>query len=161
MAIKTKYPVTIEIDDKSFSVSVSQQVTSSQESELKEVFTQNRENFEKIDSLQNPLNELLEEFDINKLILKHGTVVEKVSVMFEQKSLNKKIFQLQKEIAELDRDSLSLSKAMEKLYEKRFDLLVSGADKLKLKEEANSIGLSYQALFNEFAKEIQEVEEKK
>ena len=92
MAIKTRFPITIEIDDKSFSVTVSQQVTSSQESELEELFSKNRENFEKRDDLQNSLNEVSEEFEINKLILENGSITQKIAVMFEQKSLSKKKF---------------------------------------------------------------------
>ncbi len=161
MAIKTKYSITIEIDDKPFSIVVSNKLTSIQQDELDEVTQKHQQSFEKRDSLGAELNEAIEEFEINKHILADADVIEKVKVVFEQKSLNKKIFRLKKEISELEKNITSVSKAMEELFAKRYELGVNGADKVSLKKEIVDAGIGFGVIFSEIADEINKAKEKK
>jgi len=161
MAIKSKYPIKISIDDKPFSIVACQMMTASQKDELSEVTDKHSESFEKRDSLQLEITSYKEEFEINKHILSHGKVTQIVAVMFEQKTLNQDIFRLEKEMRELDKNIVSLNKAMEEIYERRFDLSVSGADKDALKKEMQTIGLSYQAIISEINGQVKEAKEKK
>ena len=159
--IQTKFPITVEIDDKSFSVDVSEKMSSTQQEELQAITDKHQSNFEQKDSLRAELLEAQEEFEINKHILSDGKVVDRLKVMFEQKSLNKKIFNLKKDIADSSKDSIGLDKAIEELFEKRFDLSVRGADAAALKKEISELNIGFQTIFQEFSELIKEAKEKK
>jgi len=159
--IRTKFPITIEIDDKPFSIVVAEKMSQAQQSELDEVTDKYKSDYEKKDTLQASLSEAIEEFEINKHILADGKVIDRVIVMFEQKALNKTIFNLKKEITELDRNIVGLNKAIAELFEKRYDLSVSGTDAAILKKEISDLGIGFQAIFNELGILIKEAKEKK
>ncbi|WP_455756474.1 hypothetical protein [Sulfurimonas sp.] len=159
--IKTRYPIKIEIDDKSFEIVVPALMTSTQKDEISAVRDKHLNDYEKRDAVQLELNEANETFEINKHILDHGKIVEKAKTMFEQKTLNKKIFELKRELAQIDKTIPDLSKLTEELCEKRFEVAVTGSDKSALKEYLAETGVSYQLLFSEFNEKVEEAKEKK
>ncbi|MGB3751873.1 MAG: hypothetical protein WA945_09925 [Arcobacteraceae bacterium] len=158
--IKTKFNISIEIDDKPFSISV-QEPTKKQVEEMQEVSNKYKGEYEKLDASKNELKEAQNEFDINKQILEYGKVTEKASVWMEQKKLNKKIFTLKPQITESERTITSISKMIEELLEKRFDLLVGGADKTSLKKECDDKGISFETIIAAIGKLVEKQKEKK
>ena len=161
MAIKTKFPICIEIDDNNFNIVVSDYLSKEQKEQLESVKEKYDENFHKQSNLQEMLEQKSEEFAINKHILECGDIVEKVGVMFEQKKLNKEIFQLKKEIEQLQSTSKTLNEALEEIYAARYEIMVSGDDKSKLKKEIEQLNISYSRLFEEFGEKMKEALKKK
>lgn len=160
MAIKTKYDIPFDIDENSFSVVVSEP-NKSQKQELKVLVDKSKDHYTKRDSLQTELSEAQEEFEINKHILADGKVLEKASVWLEQKALNKQIFKLRKEIDSIDKGLISVNEALEEIYKKRFELLISGADKVSFKKEIEEKGIEYRTIFESIASLIKAAKEKK
>ncbi len=161
MAIITKHNINISINEKSFSIIVQEQMTTIQKDEFEKSKDEFSEKFKDRDALQSKLSVKEEDFEINKHILAHGKVFNIVKVMFEQKSLNREIFDAREKIAKEDKKLNSLSKAMDWLLEKRYDLIVEGEGKESLKQEITSLNISYETLFNEIAKEVSKSLEKK
>lgn len=160
MGIKTKYDISLEINEKSFSI-VSCDPNQEQREELDAFVEKNQSQYTKRDGLKVELNEAVEEFSINKQILEYGAVIEKASVWLEQKKLNKKIFQLQKEIDDIDKGLNTVEKTLEEIYKKRFELLIVGADKVSLQKEITSQGIRYKTIFFAIAELIKDAKEKK
>ncbi|MCX6076430.1 MAG: hypothetical protein NTW78_06015 [Campylobacterales bacterium] len=160
MAISTKYPVEIEIDETKYSVTVSE-ATKAQTNEIDVVSQGYKEELNKRAPIQEQLNEAREDFAINKEILAHGSVVEKVKVMFEQKALNKEIFRLERELEVIDKSSTNFGEMLEDIFSKRFDLQVSGADKASLKKEIENKSIGYKNIFNEIGELVTKSKEKK
>ena len=158
--LKSKYDLPIEVDGIEYNITVTN-ANKAQTQELEEVVEKNRGLYTQRDSIQAELTESEEEFEINKHILAHGTVFNKVEVMFEQKALNKKIFKLKKELALLDKDLISINEALENVFKKRFELLVMGEDKATLSKELESKSIPYQMLFESIEKLIKAAAEKK
>jgi len=161
MAIRTKFNVSIEIDEKQFKVSVLDKISSKKQAEIKETSEKHKDSFLKRDALQSELNTATQEFEINKYILEDSKFVGKIKVALEQKSLNRDISKLNQEIKDVDENITSLQDAMEEIFEKRYDIAVSGADKAALKKEVVELGISYQVLSEEFEKLIKAEKEKK
>ena len=161
MAIQTKYPLKIEIDDKSFSVVLAGVISASLLGDLKEIQEKNSVSLSRRASLTQELDEAEEMYEINKHILAHGKVVEKVGVMFEQKALNKEIKRLKKKMIEVNKELVDFPAQAEALYKKRFETDVSGADKESLRKEIETLKISYQVVFNEFDTQMREAQEKK
>lgn len=158
--IKTRHEIVLVIDESKFSI-VASEPTKAQREELEAIAKGRMEEFENRTRIQTQLNEAKEEFAINKEILAHGGVIEKVKVMFEQKALNKQIFSLQKELADATKDASALSKMTEEVYAKRFDMQISGADKTALKKEIEDKNIGYQTIFEAIGTLVVESKEKK
>lgn len=159
--IKTRFDISLEIDEKPFSVTVNDKPNQAQKQELEEISDKYSAEFAVRETLQFELEEKTNEFDINKSILEHGSVLEKSSVWLVQKSLNKEIFALKAKLKELNKNISKLYELLEDGYRKRFDLLVSGVDKIALKKEITDKSISYQSLFEAMGKLIIKEEEKK
>jgi hypothetical protein len=158
--IQTKYNVTLDIDSKLFVVVVSEP-TKAQKQEIANISEKHSEKLTHRDSLQAELNEAQEEFDINKQILEFGTVVEKSKVWLPQKGLNKQIHKLKKELNEIDKGLIDVNKMIEEMLAKRFEMVVSGADKISLQKEIEAKDIEYRIIFNAMAELIKEEKEKK
>lgn len=158
--IKTKYDVTIAIDEREFNVVLSEPKKQDKE-ELKALSESRLETFKMRDALSAKLAEKTEEYELNKQLLKEVGLVDKAKLLWEQKELNRELHTLRKEINDLDAGSASIDEALESLFKKRFDLLVSGADKEALKSVVETHGVAYRELFVELGKLVAEVQEKK
>jgi len=158
--IKTKYDVTIAIDEREFNVVLSEPKKQDKE-ELKALSESRLETFKLRDALSAKLAEKTEEYELNKQLLKEVGLVDKAKLLWEQKELNRELHTLRKELGDLDAGSASIDEALESLFKKRFDLLVSGADKEALKSVVETHGVAYRELFVELGKLVAEEREKK
>jgi hypothetical protein len=162
--IKTKYDVAIMIDEREFNVVLSEPNKQDKE-ELKAISESRLESFKMRDALSAKLTEKTEEYELNKQLIKDvGFEVNlgvKAKLLWEQKELNRELHTLRKEISDLDAGSASIDEALESLFKKRFDLLVSGADKESLKSVVETHGIAYKELFIELGKLVVEAKEKK
>lgn len=154
--IKTKYDVTLEIDDTSFDVTVSDP-SPEQVEELKAMGEDDQIVSEQLQDLEDELAYKKEMFDINRTILADGSVVDKAKTWFEQKTLAAEIFTLKTKHKALKKERGSL----EGLYKRRFELIVSGTAKTALQAYIDRTGLSYIAVNGLITKKIQEAYEKK
>lgn len=160
MNIKTKHNISIEIDDIAYKVTVSE-MTKDIKEKLENSSKQRALEFEEIDNLNFALAEMEEEYKINESILKEGTVSDKSKVWFEQKALNKKIFELRKKINESKKTTQTLHVSIEKYFEEAFDLCVKGENAVTLKNKIDEVGLSYSVIFDNIKKLIARSLEKK
>ncbi|MGE4510643.1 MAG: hypothetical protein AB7D43_06050 [Sulfurimonadaceae bacterium] len=158
--IKTKYDVAIMIDEREFNVVLSEPKKQDKE-ELKALSESRLESFKMRDALSAKLAEKTEEYELNKQLLKESGIVDKAKLLWEQKELNRELHTLRKEINDLDAGSASIDEALESLFKKRFDLLVSGADKEALKSVVETHGVAYKELFVELGKLVAGAQEKK
>lgn len=158
--IKTRYNLTLEIDNESFNITLSEP-NAAQKEEMTLLANESSAIYEKRALLQSELDEKIEEYELNKLLTKESGVIDKVKLLLEQKKLNKEIYALHKCIAEIDKSNTNINEALNTLYKKRFDLLVSGADKVKLKEAIENKGVEYRVLFGALGKLVIEAKEKK
>lgn len=158
--IKTKYDVAIMIDEREFNVVLCEPKKQDKE-ELKALSESRLESFKMRDALSAKIAEKTEEYELNKQLLKEVGLVDKAKLLWEQKELNRELHTLRKEISDLDAGSASIDEALESLFKKRFDLLVSGADKEALKSVVETHGVAYKELFLELGKLVAEAKEKK
>lgn len=158
--IKTIFVLALCIDEKSFEFTANEP-TKEQVAQMSATIKKSQEGYEGRDALLEDLQELQEEYVINKQILELGTIGEKISTMFEQKKLNKKIFAIKKEIAELDKNLVSFNDVIEEMYAKRFELLISGMHKAELKKELEDKNIKYGIFFDAVSHLIKEAKEKK
>ena len=157
--IKTNHKVVLEIDNNAYSVVISEP-SKKQIKELKDSTLGKAKLYEKRDSLQRKLNEKEEEYSINKSILQVSSLVDKLSVWLEQKTLNKEISKFKEDLFEQDKDLQSIGDAHEEILGKRFDTLVSCDKQEGLKEEIEEKGISYQVIFSALGELIKESQKK-
>jgi len=143
--IKTKHMTELEIDENKFSITVSEP-TKAQRDELSLISKDYQVAIDEIRPLQVQLNELMEEFTINKEILAHAIVIEKLKVVFEQKALYKEILRIQKELKTIDKNYIDFSVTVSNFFSKKFDFMVSGEGKDALKKEMQDKEISYQTI---------------
>lgn len=158
--IKTKYTVTVVVDDKEYKIIVSEPNKDQKEQMLALVGNQEKER-EEYDSLSLTLNELENEFEINKTIIAHGSITEKMSVCFDQKKLNKQIASSKKDLAEKRKGLASIETVLEDAFKNRFNLLVSGEGKAELLKVIEESGISYNTVWMALGEEIKKSKEKK
>lgn len=158
--IKSKYDLPVEVDGVTYPIIVCN-ANKEQKDELDAVVDKNRGLFAKQDEIQADLTESEEEFAVNKHILAHGKITDIVSVMFEQKTLNKKIFKLRKELEETKKDLISVGEAIENIFKVRYKLLVYGESKATLAKELDKKSIPYRTLFDSIEKLIENEHEKK
>lgn len=158
--IKTQYEITLQIDEEKFSVTLRDPSTAQRE-ELTNLSKENLAAFEKRAVLAETLREKENEYELNKEIISCSSLIEKLPLLLEQKKATVEIGRLKKEIKEVDESLKNASNTLDALYEKRFDLLVGGTDKLRLKETVKQKGVLYSILFEHFAQLALEAKEKK
>ncbi len=160
--IKTKHDVTIEIDDKSFKITV-QDLNKEMKVKLDESRKEKASQFEAIDDKNFALAEMQEEHSLNAQLLEADSLDEmkKVEVIFEQKELNKKITNCKKEIQDLQLKTQTMNEALESHFEEAFDLCVKGENATSLKKKIDETGISYAVVFQEIKKLIAGSVEKK
>jgi mevalonate kinase len=158
--IKTTYKVAIEIDEKTFNIVV-REPKKQDKDELQALSVSHTELFEERNDLSANLTKLSEEYEINKQLTKESDLIDKAKLLWEQKKLNKEIYDLQAKIKEHDKSASSSSETLETLFEKRFDLLVSGTDKEPLRQALDAGGVSYRDLFVEIGNLVIKAKEKK
>lgn len=160
MAIKTTHNIELEIDEKKFAITVST-LTKAQRDELNEIAKGFFEVADKQRPIQAEINELAEEYAINKEILAHANVIEKLKVVFEQKSLYKQILAKQQELKDVEGASTDFSASYSSFFSKKFDLIVSGEGKAALKKEMEDKEISYQTIIAVIEASIAPSKEKK
>ncbi len=158
--IKTQYEITIEIDEDKFGITL-REPNAAQREELTSLSQENIAAYEKKTALIASLREKETEFELNKEIISCSSLLEKLPLLLEQKRTMTEINSLKKEIETVDKSLKNANGILETLYEKRFDLLVSGGDKFRLKEVIKEKGVSYITLFEHFAQLAAEAKEKK
>lgn len=158
--IKTQYDIEIQIDSENFSVTL-KEPNPAQREELAELSKENVGLYEKRAELATTLKEKNGEFEINKELISCSSLVDKLTLLFEQKKINAEINKLKREIEQVDKSLKDASSVLDSLYAKRFDLLVSGAGKGALKKVVEEKGISYLLLFENFSKLAGEAKEKK
>ncbi|MDR1008011.1 MAG: hypothetical protein LBL65_05555 [Campylobacteraceae bacterium] len=166
--ITTKYKVTIEINDKTYVVNVkdpsgSEKIKLEKEAEDKLAPLKQRvEEEKKKAEIDAEIEELANALEINKELIKESKITDKLSLLLENKSLNKRIAELKKEKAGIKEIDIRLaSDTLEKLNRYKFDLLISGDDKEALKTACESEGVSFTTLWEEISKEANKEYEKK
>jgi len=158
--IKTKYDVTIAIDEREFNVVLSEPKKEDKEA-LKALSESRFESFKMRDALSAKISEKTEEYELNKQLLKEVGLVDKAKLLWEQKELNRELHTLRKELSDLDTQSTSIDEELEEIFKKRFDLIVSGTDKETLKNMVEIHGVAYRDLFTELGKLVAKAQEKK
>lgn len=158
--IKTRYEIELEIDDTKFKVTLNEP-NAAQKDEMKVLAVESSAVYEKRDALQSSLSEKKEEFEVNKLLVKESGVIDKVKLLLEQKSLNKEIFALKRDIDEIDKNTISINESIETLFAKRFELLIGGPDKTALKKVIEEKGINYRVIFETLSKLALDTKEKK
>lgn len=144
--ILTVYALVVPINDKSFSITISEP-NEKQSSQLTAMIKEHSTANDKRSDLQQKLRTVMEEFDLNKTILEHAEGEEKLTLSLEQKALNREIPQLMTDIDALSGDLEKSTIAYKEMYEKKFELLISGKDKALLKKELKDMRIDYATLF--------------
>lgn len=152
MNIQTSYKVSIGIDDETFNVTVSEL------SEVnKKIISEMSESIKSVSNTMRILSEKVEEASTNAQILenlKNG--VEKLKLLFEQKSLNKEISALKNTIEKYDYQDMTKD-----LYMKRLTLSIFGEDKEKLLKEIKKKSIDPQRVLTVISEQITENAKKK
>lgn len=168
MAIKTKFDLEVEINDKLYKVDMLDKVPEKNRKELKAIAEKSEDVVSKRNSLLEELTEKTQEFEINQNILEAVKKeeaptkdVNTLEINIEQKALLKNISKLKKEVEDLNGQYEENQKTSEEVLKKRYDLTVSGADKAKLKKEIEFLEVPFGVLFAELATLIADKKKKK
>lgn len=153
--MKTRFPIILQIDDNSYEV-VYSLPTKAQQKTLSELGTEDEtaiENYVK----QSKQLELLESTRANNtLLIPELKGDERKEVLLEQRSLLKQIEKLMPEV-----EKAAKVKLTDKAAEKRFELLVSGDDKVQLEADAKAKDISISKLMQEIFLGVSKAKEKK
>lgn len=158
--IRTEYKVELEIDGKSFSI-VAINPSQEQSSGLEEETKGHNLLIDKRDEQSNELSYLQKAFALNDKILSDETTAGVPLLLVEQKELNSKIFELQKDIKVNAKDMKKSSKSLNEVYKKRFGMTVSGEDKAALQAEIEKKEITYFAVTMSIAELIRKSLKKK
>jgi hypothetical protein len=166
--IYTKYRVTVEINDKSYVVSVKdpsgaekQKLEKEAEDRLAPLRAKVQEEKRKAE-IDAEIEELTNTLEINKELIRESKITDKLSLLLESKSLNKKISELKKERANIKELDIRLAgDTLEKLNRYKYEILIAGEDKEALKQACENEGVSFTTLWEEIQKEVSKEYEKK
>jgi hypothetical protein len=166
--IQTKYKTSIEINDKTYVVTVKDPSTAEKiklEKAAEEKLAPLKENVEeerKKAVIDTQIEEIAYTLEINKEMILESKIADKLSLLLENKSLNKRLSELKKERANIkDVDIKAINDTVEALNKNKFDLLITGEDKQALKNACEDEGVSFTTLWDEIRKEVLKEQEKK
>lgn len=151
MRIQTTYEVKVEVDEETFSVVVSDLSASD-----KKIINELSFEIKKVQEQMNILTQKVDEIAINEEILKIIPLVDKVKLLFEQKTLKKEISELRKNIEHED-----IEKKISELFMKRLELTLGGEDKEKFLNIVKRKNIDPQKVLTVIAKKIEENTKKK
>lgn len=158
--IKTIYPVSFSIDDKTFGLKVSDP-TKEQKKEMETFLSQNADQYKELDSLNADLKFKKQEYEVNVSIIKDASIKDKTVVWFEQKKLIKEIRDLTSKIKFTKEDLESIDNTIEKMFEQRLKLTISGDMKEAFFEEVNKKAIPYSSIVEIISQKIAKEKEKK
>jgi len=184
--IITKYPIIIEIDGVEHKLTLAEP-NKQQQQTLREIHDVRNSKSTKLSAMYAQLEEKTEEYSLNKQLLSSMQLLEhpdesqdkedksitdkakmilkkagdKVSLLLEQKTLNREIAVLRTKIDELNLDAIGAEDSLELAYKERFELLVSGEGKAAVKNIVENYGILYRQLFEELNKKAIELKKKK
>jgi predicted transcriptional regulator len=159
MSIKTIHNVEPEIDGVAYKVEVLDP-TSNFKSIVAEDSKKLEDIHEKYSTIKSEYDYLVECFELNNRILKseHNSNYD---ILLDQKNISKDKYKKQKELKEVNRELDLVNDKIEKLYKKRFDILVQGEDKKELERACISKGINFSKLFEYIATLVAKSIEKK
>ena len=158
--IVTLIPVSITIDDVDFNVTA----RDPSKKELEAINAPLAGFFEEEEIYKEVVYELemlKREFTLNKQMSAESSATDKMSLFVENKKLNREIFTKNKERDTLRKGLDKHDKEFAKAHEKRFDLVISGDDKEKLRDKIINSSISFNELFEYIAKTVAAEREKK
>jgi hypothetical protein len=186
--IITKYPISIEIDGVEHKL-VLAEPSLVQQRALQEAYDAHNSTSVKLSALHVELEAKTNEYSINKQLLGSMAILEasdaekseneeqksalnkvktllkkagdKISLLMEQKQLNREIAALRAAISELNESRDTNNSALELTYKERFEVLVSGEGKLAVKNIIDNSEVSYTELFEEINRLAIEYKKKK
>jgi hypothetical protein len=167
--IRTKYDITVQINEQEFRICVRD--PNSKEKQLLEklarektaIFEDDIAKEKELNAIKIEIEEIKTLLETNKQLLKEGGITDKIKTLVENKSLAKKLTELEKKRLQnsVNLNSLKISEAFEAVARERYEMLVSGADKNSLRAACEEQGVSLQQLWREIGDEVQKALEKK
>lgn len=167
--IQTKYDVTVQINDQEFKIAVrdpnrKEKLLLEKTAKDKTAVFENEIKKEKeLNELKIELDECKNLFETNKELLRDGGITSRIATLLENKSLAKKISELEKKRASynISLNAQKIDEAFESVAREKYDLLISGEDKATLLSACEEYGVSLQQIWQEIAKEAAKAMEKK
>jgi len=166
--LRTKYNITLEIDDEQFFIEVKEPSKTEKiklEKHLEDktsIFKKQIENEKEAETLTIEIEEAEELLNTNKELSRESGIIDKLSLLLENKKLTSKISELKKRRSSIEKiDIKAMNTAFEEVAKEKYEILVSGNDKEKLKEYMKNNGVSYSLLWEEMQKEVLKAHEKK
>ena len=162
--LRTKFNITIEIDDIYYKVTF-KPVNKIIQEKLNLGRDESKAQYEDVDNKRLELKETKELKFLNDEILKtHGEIggistEQKTEILLENRKYISKISSLEKLIAKKEKEVLDINSAIENYYKQMFDECVSGEDRVKLQKLIEDEGIAYSVIsvyLNEAVREIQE-----
>lgn len=168
--IKTKYNATISIDDKEFSVVVSEP-SLAQRKELELRASEQKAKLDELSSINLQREQLSLEIankervlSINTELLSTLSTEQKAELLKENKSICEQILELKKQVSKLNAKLNSegeINAEFEKLMEYKALMLVSGGDKDELFALIKERGVAFSTLWSELNEAVLEGSQKK
>lgn len=166
--IKTRFTIQVEIDGKIFTVTV-KELNPTEKKKLEIISKENdsmieeeSEKGKKREELSISIDEIQSIIDTNKELLKEVGIVDKLSLLLENKRLSTDLARLKKEKMNVDIPNFTkVNEVLEKIYKEKFNLAVEGEEKESLKCTAEENNVSYSSIWEEIDNEIKEQTKKK
>lgn len=168
--IKTKYNATISIDDKEFSVVVSEP-SLAQRKELESKASEQKARLDELSSINLQREQISLEIankerilSINTELLSTLSTEQKAELLKENKSICEQILELKKQVSKLNARLNSegeINAEFEKLMEYKALMLVSGGDKDELFALIKERGVAFSTLWSELNEAVLEGSQKK
>ena len=158
--IVTKHKIALVIDDTTYHVVVAD-ATKSQEKELKEYAKSYDTALETFTKANSSYMTLADEYKLNKVLLEEPTLIERITIALEQKQLIKKINTAKEAIIDAGEVLNNPSVSLAQIFEKKYDLLITGADAAALKKVVLEKNVGFEKLFAEVNQVVEQVKQKK
>ncbi|MBP3223963.1 MAG: hypothetical protein J6M14_01505 [Campylobacter sp.] len=165
--IKTKYDIKINIDDREFDIVV-REPNKAEKKELDLKSAKAREILSVIEAKAKKENELLSEanaikseIEINRAIIANADIKDRLALLWENKKLNKRARECEREIANLGSSEESVREfeaVLEESFEFKSKLLIEGAEFLSAVGE---FGISHKKIWEILSSHVAKAQEKK
>jgi hypothetical protein len=167
--IQTKYNITIQLNDDEFKIAVrdpsrkEKQFLEKLAKDKTAIFEDEMKKEREANSLKIELDEAKSLYETNKELLKEGGITNRLATLLENKSLAKKISELETKRASLaiNINAQKIAEAFELVAKEKYELLISGDDKTALLSACEEQGVSLTQLWQEIAGEAAKALEKK
>lgn len=166
--IKTRFDVSVGIDETIFNVTVRELTPSEKKTlenigaEQKKILTDQSAKEKEIEANKIDLEEAQHSLEVNREMLALVPLTEKLKIFIDMKNNGLTIAKLKKDRLKLERADFTEANAIyERIYKEKFEFSIFGKDKEALKDAITQNNISYQIIWDEIDKEIEEQKKKK